>query len=190
MATFLERLCNITHISKVTKALRCQTAEHTFADMPCGIMDQFVSALAEKDQLVLIDCRSHDYTFVPYGAAQINKPVLLVTNSHVKHSLGDSAYATRVAECRKGLEILQQAFPSVSSYRDVTVDQVKSVQKSFPPVIYQRVLHVVTENDRTLRTVEALKKSDFATVGRLMVESHVSLKENYEVFHTTSCYRP
>jgi len=97
VATFIEKLFGITSVSGVEKALRCQKAEHVWADTPCGIMDQYISAMGEDGNLLLIDCRSNAFTLVPFGSGgSASSPVLLVTNSNVKHELSGSEYPDRV----------------------------------------------------------------------------------------------
>jgi galactokinase len=118
-ATFLEKLCGISHVSGVMKALRCQHAEHTFCDTPCGIMDQYISAMGKRGNLLLIDCREKDYKLVPFGR-DTTGPVLLVTNSKVTHSLADGAYAVRVRQCKEAVEILKKQFPDINALRDAT----------------------------------------------------------------------
>lgn len=121
VATFLEQLCGL-QTSGVTKALRCQRAEHDFADTPCGVMDQYISAMGKRGNLLLIDCRSNEYTLVPFGnsSSTTRQPVLLITNSNVKHSLADSQYPVRVQQCQAAVRALAAKFPHITSLRDAT----------------------------------------------------------------------
>lgn len=181
-ATFLENLYGL-EIDPVEKARRCQKAEHTFADTPCGIMDQFISALGLKDHLLLVDCRTQDYERVPFGEGS-NTPVVLVTNSNVKHNLSGSEYPVRVKQCNEALAIFKRVRPNVSSLRDVTsqmLNESRAYDHSLDGLIFRRARHCVTENERTLAVVEALKVADFATVGAMMTQSHNSLRDDYEV---------
>lgn len=178
-ATFLEKLCNI-NISPVVKAKRCQKAEHTFADTPCGLMDQYISAMGRVDNLLCIDCRSQEYKLVPYGKTG-DRPVLLVTNSCVSHSLSGSEYPVRVKQCNTAVKALQKKYPGLLSLRDATMPMLDAVKSDLDEVIYRRARHCVTENTRTLGAVAALERGDFYLVGTLMTESHKSLKEDYEV---------
>ncbi len=182
-ATFVEALCGLQHVTPVQKALRCQRAEHTFANMPCGIMDQFISAMGVHQNLLLIDCRSNEFELVPFGAAQggARGPVILVTNSNVQHSLSGSEYPDRVRQCNAAVAALQKAHPGVVALRDATMEMLEAVRDELSPTVYSRAKHCITEDQRTLATVAALRREDFATVGRCMTESHVSLKEEYEV---------
>jgi galactokinase len=151
----------------------CQRAEVQFVGMPCGIMDQYVSIFGREHSAVEIDCRSlqHRYVQLP------EEVIFLAVNTMVKHALGVSAYRERVQECAAAVEIIQQRFRTVESLRDVSVAQFELVEKLLPPVIARRARHVVTEDDRVNRFVEA----DLATKGLLMVESHRSLQNDYEV---------
>lgn len=178
-ATFLEKLCKI-NISPVAKAKRCQKAEHTFADTPCGLMDQYISAMGRVDNLLCIDCRTQEYKLVPYGKSG-DRPVLLVTNSCVSHSLSGSEYPVRVRQCNTAVGALQKKYPGLSSLRDATMPMLEEVKTALEEVIYRRARHCITENIRTLDAVAALERGDFFLVGKLMTESHNSLRDDYEV---------
>lgn len=105
-ATFIETLVGITNISGIDKALRCQKAEHDFANTPCGLMDQYISTLGKKDQFLLIDCKSKEAKLVPFGVGG-DLPVVLITNSNIKHQLSGSEYPDRVKQCCKVVQKLQ-----------------------------------------------------------------------------------
>merc|ERR1711871_40806 len=181
VATFLETLYNITTVTGVEKALRCQKAEHTWADTPCGIMDQYISAMGQDGNLLLIDCRSREYQLVPFGGGGGSVPVLMVTNSLVKHALSDSEYPDRVRQCREAVEIISKKHPQVKELRDATMEMVEEAKAEMPDVNYRRARHCVTEDARTLDTVERLKVGDFANVGKHMTASHNSLRDDFEV---------
>ncbi len=179
MATFLEKLCPTITISSVDKALRCQIAEHTFADMPCGIMDQFVSAMGKKGNLLLIDCRKNEGTLIPFTGPQC--PVLVVTNSNVHHKLTGSEFPDRVRQCKEATRVLSAKYPHIKNLRDATMLELDAIADDIPTVVYNRARHAIKENLRTCSAVEALKKSNFNEVGKLMTMSHISLKDDYEV---------
>lgn len=126
MATFIEKLANVSTVSKVDKALRCQKAEHTFADTPCGIMDQFISANGKEGSLLLLDCRSNTFELIPFGKGK-NSPVIVVCNSNVKHELSGSEYPDRVKQCKEAVGVLQGAYPDIKALRDATMDQLMAV---------------------------------------------------------------
>lgn len=175
----LEQLYRLPSNGKV-KALRCQRAEHDFANTPCGIMDQYISAMGQEGNLLLIDCRSNDYTLVPYGKGK-DAPVILVTNSCVKHSLSGSEYPDRVRQCKEAVATLQTKYPYIKSLRDATMEQLDELKPAMSDVVYRRARHVIREDKRTLVAVDSLKNKDFVTVGKNMTASHNSLRDDYEV---------
>jgi galactokinase len=155
----------------------CQRAEVDFVKMPCGIMDQYVSVFGREHAAVEIDCRSleHRYVPLPEGVA------FLAVNTMVKHALGASAYRERVKECATAVAEIRKRFPKVESLRDVTLAIFESVEASLPPVVAKRARHVVNENHRVNRFVEASAQGQLGQMGRLLVESHRSLQHDYEV---------
>ncbi|KAM3570144.1 hypothetical protein VYU27_007786 [Nannochloropsis oceanica] len=177
VATFLEQVLGTTP-GKVQKALRCQSAEHKFAHVPCGIMDQFVSAMGRTGKVLLLDCQSQQETLVPLADPDL---VILVTNSKVKHSLGSSEYPVRVTQCKAAVEGLRKKYPEIKSLRGASMEQLDSIRNDLPELVYKRARHVVTEDIRTLRCVKALKNKDYQAAGQAMVESHESLRDDYEV---------
>jgi len=180
VATFLEQAVGLSSISKVEKALRCQKAEHTFADTPCGIMDQYVSAMGQVNNLLLIDCRSNEYKLVPVKG-DANAPVILVTNSNVKHTLSGSEYPDRVRQCKEAVASIKKRYPAIKALRDCTMEMLNAVKSSIPAVNYNRARHCIKEDERTQKAVEALQAGDYVSVGKFMTESHRSLQHDYEV---------
>jgi galactokinase len=164
-------------IEPLELALLCQRAEVIFVGMPCGIMDQYVSVFGRENAAVEIDCRSlrHRYVDLPEGVA------FVAVNSMVKHALGSSAYRKRVEECATAVRIIARRHPGVESLRDVTPEQLDAVKGDLPSSIGRRARHVVTENARVERFVEASAARDIDAMGRLLVESHRSLQHDYEV---------
>ncbi len=164
-------------LSRVEMALICQRAENRFVGMNCGIMDQFISALGQRDRALLIDCRSLDYELVPIPAGV----KIIVCDTGVRRGLVDSEYNARRQECEEGVRTLGEHLPGVKALRDVSVSQFERYKDELPKVVRRRCRHVINENDRVLRGVEALKKGDLAGFGQLMNESHISLRDDYEV---------
>jgi galactokinase len=164
-------------IDPLKLARLCQSAEVNFVGVPCGIMDPYVSIFGREDSAVEIDCRSlqRRYVELPAGIA------FVAVNSMVKHALGASAYRKRVEECAAAVEIIGRRFPGVESLRDATPEQLEAVKGDLPVAIERRARHVVTENVRVERFVEASAACDVETMGRLFVESHRSLQHDYEV---------
>jgi len=163
-------------LDRVRLAL-CQRAENEFVGMNCGIMDQFISALGQRDSALLIDCRSLDYELVPIPA----RTAVVVADTRVRRDLVASEYNARRRECEEGVRLLQRYLPGITALRDVSPAQFAEYQARLPDGVRQRCRHVVHENDRVLRAVAALRAGDLDTFGQLMDESHASLRNDYEV---------
>ncbi|HEX7009013.1 MAG TPA: galactokinase, partial [Phycisphaeraceae bacterium] len=171
-ATLIEALTG-QRLDPVDKALLCQQAEHTFAGMPCGIMDQFISALGQAGQALLIDCRSHQTRAVPMDDPAL---AVLIVDSKVKHELTGGEYAQRRAQCEAAARALE-----VSALRDATLEQLAQAYADEDQVEYRRARHVIRENQRTLDFADAAAARDWAKAGQLMFESHASLRDDFEV---------
>ncbi|NXI99728.1 GALK1 Galactokinase, partial [Psophia crepitans] len=170
--TFLQQLCPDDG-DLVAKALVCQKAEHTFAGMPCGIMDQFISVMGKEGHALLIDCRSLETILVPLTDANL---AVLITNSNVRHTLTGSEYTTRRRQCEEAAAALCKA-----SLRDATMAELEASRDRLGKELYQRARHVISEIARTSQAAQALQDRDYKTFGRLMVESHNSLRDDFEV---------
>lgn len=173
-------LCAISgfEIDRVTLALAGQEAEHTYVGAQVGIMDQFISALGKKNHALLIDCRALEAELVPLDTS---KTAIVICDTKVKHSLASSEYNTRRFECERGVEILKEVLPDIKALRDVSIEEFEKYKNLLPEVIRRRCRHVITENERTLLAANALKKNDLEEMGRLMYQSHESLRDDYEV---------
>lgn len=165
-------------IDGVTLALAGQRAEHEYVGTKCGIMDQFVAALGQAGHALLIDCRSLTATTVPLDTTRV---AVVICDTNIKHELSDSEYNARRRECERGVEILQGFLPQVRALRDVTGEDFERHQERLPEVIRRRCRHVIKENERTLAAVKALQSGCLEEMGRLMKESHLSLRDDYEV---------
>jgi len=155
------------------KALLAQKAEHDYAGVPCGIMDQFASALCREDHLMLLDCRSAEPEMVPFTDPGI---AVLIINSNVKHELTGGEYSERRNQCEQVAEHL-----GVSALRDATLEQLESAKSGLDDVLYRRARHVISENARTLEAASAFATGRWQRAGELMVGSHVSLRDDFEV---------
>jgi len=171
-ATFLEAATGHP-LDPIEKALLCQQAEHEFAGVPCGIMDQFISVMGEKDHLMLLDCRSRTTELVPMVDPKVT---LLIINTNVRHELAGGEYARRRAECQAAARYFK-----VSVLRDATPAQLKAVAKSMDPVLLRRARHIISENARTTETAQHIRAGDWERAGELMYASHDSLRDDYEV---------
>ncbi len=159
-------------------ALLAQKAENQFVGVNCGIMDQFISRLGRKGHALLIDCRSLAYEAVPVGGDEVR---IVVSDSKVKRGLVDSEYNRRRAECERAVALLSQKLPGIRALRDVAPEQLEANQNLLADETLRRARHVVTEDDRCLQSVAALRAGDLDAFGRLMDQSHVSLRDDYEV---------
>ncbi len=171
-ATLLEAITG-RKLDPVEKALLCQKAEHDYAGMPCGIMDQFISVMAKENHLLLLDCRSREPELVPMTDSS---KALLIVNTNVKHELTGGGYAQRRAQCEQAANLL-----GLPSLRDATADMLVGARSKMEEVVFRRARHVIGEIERTLHAAEAVRASNWATVGQLMYASHSSLRDDYEV---------
>ncbi|XP_010290995.1 PREDICTED: galactokinase, partial [Phaethon lepturus] len=170
--TFLQQLCPDDG-DLVAKALACQKAEHTFAGMPCGIMDQFVSVMGKEGHALLIDCRSLETVLVPLTDAGL---AVLITNSNVRHMLTGSEYPSRMRPCPPPAA---SCGPEQLCCRAMHVSA--AARSRLGEEVYRRARHVVGEIARTAQAAQALQDRDYRMFGKLMVESHNSLRDDYEV---------
>ena len=171
-ATLLEGLLD-TVLETREKALLCQKAEHDFAHVPCGIMDQFASAFGKTNRLVLIDCRSGEPELVPFENPDLT---VIIANTMVHHQLSDGGYASRRKNTEDGLAIIGK-----SSWRDVTEADVTTNWDKLGSPVNRRARHVVGEIARTWKAAEALAHSNYDELSPLMAASHDSLRDDFEV---------
>ncbi|MCP1101755.1 galactokinase [Aequitasia blattaphilus] len=165
-------------VSMVDVALIGQYSENNFNKMNCGIMDQFASAMGKKDHAIFLDTNTLEYEYAP-----VNLPdeKIVITNSKVKHSLVDSAYNDRRSDCEKAVEELQKAV-KIKSLGELSIEEFEKVKSVITDdTVRKRAKHAVYENQRTIQAEEALKKGEIAKFGKLMYESHESLRKDYEV---------
>jgi galactokinase len=171
-ATLLETITG-KKLAPVEKALLCQKAEHDYAGMPCGIMDQFISVMGKENHLLLLDCRSCKPELVPMSDPSV---AVLITNTNVKHELTGGGYAKRRQQCEEAARIL-----GLKSLRDADAGMLEEARGKMDEVVYRRARHVIGEIERTIHAAEGVRASNWPTVGQLMYASHYSLKDDYEV---------
>jgi len=165
------------NIERAELARLCRKAENEFVGARVGIMDQFISFFGEADRALLLDCRSLKFEHLPLRL----QAQLVICNTMVKHDLASSAYNERREQCEEGVERLRNVIPNVKALRDVSSQQLEQHHKLLPEVIYRRCRHVVTENERVLAAATALQDRDVLSFGKLMNQSHQSLRDDYEV---------
>lgn len=155
------------------KAQLCQRAENVHVGMPCGIMDQFSSAVCQADRLMQLDCRSLATKQVPFTNPDVT---VLIINSNVKRELASSAYPIRRGQCETAAKQL-----GVTALRDATMKMLDKMADQIEEVVYRRARHVITENERVEKMAAALEANNWAQAGELMYASHDSLRDDYEV---------
>ena len=165
-------------VSKIQMIKMAQKAEHEYAGVMCGIMDQFASMTGKKDHAIKLDCRSLDYE---YADIDLKDYGILLCNTNVKHELASSEYNTRREECETGVRLLQQYDDQIKALRDVSLELLKEHQNEFEPIVYKRCEFVVKENLRVEKAFSALAKNDIKSLGLLMYKSHEGLRDDYDV---------
>jgi len=156
----------------------CQRAENEFVGTNCGIMDQFISVCGKKGHALSLDCRSLDYRQVPLLP---NRSAVVICNTMVKHELSGSEYNRRRGECEEGVTLLRKTYPAINALRDVSPAEFTRCKEGLPDITRRRCRHVITENQRVLDSVTALEEGDLERFGDLMIASHASLRDDYEV---------
>ena len=156
----------------------CRQAEHEYAGVPCGLMDQSASLLAREDAALLLDCRSRAIEYIP---CRLQGHCFVVVDTGVRHKLAAGEYARRQEQCREAVEVLRKSHPDVCALRDVTPEQLEQSRSAMSDVAFRRARHVISENARTQAAAAALRAGDLAGFGRLMRASHASLRDDYEV---------
>jgi galactokinase len=167
-------------IDRTKLALLCQQAENEFVGARCGIMDQFVASHGKRGHALLLDCRSLEHRQLPLP----DDVSLAICNTMVKHSHAGGEYNQRRAECEAGVRGLSKYLPKMRALRDVTPEDLEAYGHELPAVVMRRCRHVVSENARVLQAAAALELGDLQAFGTLMLESHRSLRDDFEV----SCY--
>lgn len=166
------------NLERMAMVKMAQMAEHTFAGVKCGIMDQFASLFGRKNHVLRLDCRSLEYEYVPL---KLEGYKILLLNTNVKHSLASSEYNTRRAQCEQGVAWVKEHHPEVHSLRDVTMEMLNQHVAYKDDLIYRRCKYVVEENTRLLGGCEDLKRGDLPALGKKMFQTHDGLSKDYEV---------
>jgi galactokinase len=161
----------------VAMARLCQRVENDFVGMPCGVMDQLAAAAARAGCATLLDCRSLETAFVPVPTAA----AVVVMDTGVRRALVQSAYAERRAACERAVAVLREGNPGVRALRDVDEAMLAAARGRLDPLVFRRASHVVAENRRPPAMATALGANDLAAAGRLMNDSHASLRDLYDV---------
>ena len=154
-----------------------QRAEHEFVGTRCGIMDQMIACHGESGAALLLDTRTLDRRLLPVPSSLR----VVVGNTMVRHELASGEYNARRADCEAGVRVLSSRVSPMRALRDASMSDLDAVRTELPERVYRRCRHVITENARVQRAADALAAADFDRFGRLMNESHRSLRDDYEV---------
>jgi len=172
LITLLETLHGVS-LDPIAKVLLCQTAEHDFAGVPCGIMDYFISLHGRPNHALLLDCRSRTPAWLPFRDPEVQ---VLIVNTHVRHRLGASEYPERRNRCLTAAQDL-----GVPSLREATLATLNTMGATLDPRTQACAHHVITEIARTEQAARCLTDRDWREFGRLMRESHESLRRDFQV---------
>jgi galactokinase len=179
VATALATLAaNAATMERVELALGCQWAEHNYPGVPCGIMDQFISAMGRKGHAMLLDCRDQSMKHVPLDDPKVR---VVIANSNVRHELASGEYGKRRKQCEEAVAAIRKKHATVEVLRDVTEKMLEGLRGEMDGVVYRRARHVITEISRTTEFAAGLEKRDYRRCGELMYGSHASLRDDYEV---------
>ena len=157
-----------------------QRAENDFVGTNCGIMDQFISAMGKNDNALLIDCRSLEYELMSFRG----DVAIVIGDTTVRRGLVTSQYNTRRSSCEGAVALLKEKLPHIAALRDVSSNELEEYKGLLDNEMYIRAKHVVSENERVIAATKAAVKGDFYALGALLNESHISLRDDYEV----SCF--
>ncbi len=180
IATFSNEKNGITEpVNMIDIALVSQRAESDYCGVKCGIMDQFASAMGREDNAIFLKCDDISYEYVPLN---LEGKRIIISNTGVKHALGASKYNERRSECEEGFAALKSAMPDKNALGEISVEELEKCEHLIKSeVVRRRVKHVVTEDDRVIKSVNALKSGNIELFGQLMYASHASLRDDYEV---------
>ncbi len=165
-------------LSRLELALAGQKTENQFANLQCGIMDQFASLHGKAGHLIKLDCRNMEYEYIPFDFPDIR---IILVNSMVSHSLASSEYNLRRQQCDAGVAVLRNYDSNIHSLRDVGTDLLESHRKELDDVVYKRCHFIIGENQRLLAGCDFLKRNDLNAFGQLMYASHEGLSKEYAV---------
>lgn len=169
-------------VDMIEMAKIAQKAEHEYAGVNCGIMDQFASAMGRENHAIFLDCKTISYKLVPL---ELGDRKIIISNTNKKHALGASKYNERRAECEKGLAVLQSVMPEKTCLGDVTEAEFEDYAHLLEnDTVFRRLRHVISEDARVMEAIKCLENGDIKLFGALMNMSHDSLRDDYEV----SCF--
>jgi len=166
------------NIPKLEMVKMSQMAEHNYARVQCGIMDQFASMMGKTGQAFRLDCQSLDYDYFPLDLKEYS---LMLCNSNVEHNLASSEYNVRRQQCEEGVSILQKHYPEIHSLRNATLENLDVIANELSDIIYQRCRYIIEENQRVIAFSEALSVFNLLKAGEILKEAQQGMKNNYEI---------
>ena len=155
-----------------------QAAEHHFVGVKCGIMDQFANMFGRCNSAIELDCKTMEFKYHPSSFDNVS---LILFDTCVHHSLGDSEYNIRRKECETGVSALKKSFPEINSLRDASLAQLEQVRADISNTVLQRCAYIIKENHRVKEAAKALEEGDFNTLGKIMYTTHRGLSQDYQV---------
>ncbi len=165
-------------LSKIAIVELSQRAEHSYVGTQCGIMDQFASVMSKEGNVILLDCQSLEYQYIPID---IHPYKIIMLNTKVEHTLASSEYNTRKLECEEGVSIMKKSNPDIKSLRDATRYMLENSKNEMTQTVYNRCSFIIDENKRVLKMVDAFQRKDLEAVGNLLYEAHQGISKLYEV---------
>jgi galactokinase len=163
------------HEEDITLVKYCQQTEHRFLGVKSGILDQYASQFSQKGKLMVLDFKGPSHYYVD---ADLKDWLWVLADTKVKRELSGSKYSERVRETKDALDILKIKIPAIQHFRDIQLSHIREIPDA---ILQKRILHYVEENRRVEETVKVLKEKDFLSLGKLLNESHASLRDLYEV---------
>lgn len=165
-------------IPKLEIAKICQMAEHHYAGVKCGIMDQFASIFGLKEHAFRLDCKDLSYEYLPLNLQTYS---IVLCNSNVSHNLASSEYNIRRQQCEEGVKLLQQSFPAINSLRDTSLKQLHAIKDQMSPLIRQRCKYVIEENIRVTDFAFALSSANLTEAGNILKIAQKGMRDEYEI---------
>jgi galactokinase len=165
-------------VDKLAMVKMAQKAEHEYAGVQCGIMDQFINIFGKDKTVLKIDCRSLEYHYFPFQRDDLR---IILCETPTRHDLATSEYNIRRSQCESGVALLRRYDGSIKSLRDVSMEFLLEYQGDFDPLVFKRCRYVLEENERVILSCEDLKRNDMVSFGKRMFESHAGLRDEYEV---------
>ena len=165
-------------VNKLDQVKMSQKAEHEYAGVMCGIMDQFAIVHGKVNSAIKLDCRSLEFAYANIELSDYN---IVLCDTKVKHTLASSEYNMRRKECEAGVRILKKYKPSITALRDVGLDFLNKYKHEFDATVFKRCKYVVEENERVNQAFAALQQGNIHQFGELMFQSHQGLKNDFEV---------